>query len=122
MKKGLTLIEMVGVVIVLGIIALIAVAAIDRNMRQNREELYAFQIKSIEEGAKNYATRYANLMPTSEGDTFPINLGALKEGGFVKPDIENPLTRNPFPDCLQVIIRRRNGQLEYTVSENTIDC
>jgi len=122
MKKGLTLIEMVGVVIVLGIIALIAVAAIDRNMRQNREELYAFQIKSIEEGAKNYATKHANLMPNREGDTFPIDLGALKAGGFVKPDIENPLTRNPFPDCLQVIIRRRNGQLEYTVSENTIDC
>ena len=121
MKKGFTLIEIVGVIIVLGIIALIAILAINRTMGQNREDLYAFQIKSIEEGARNWIMQNVGEAP-EEGRGRILTLGFLQDNGFVKEDIENPLTREPFPRNLIVCVRRRNGALIYSVGDNIADC
>ena len=46
MKKGFTLAELLGVIIILGVIALISITAITNTMKENKEELYNIQINS----------------------------------------------------------------------------
>ena len=54
MKKGFTLVELLGVIVVLGIIATITVPLVQRTILENTEEAYQDQIISFERAAKNY--------------------------------------------------------------------
>ena len=40
MKKGFTLVELLGVVVLLGIIATIVVTIVDRSLKENRKNAY----------------------------------------------------------------------------------
>ena len=44
-KRAFTLIELMGVIIVLGLIALIAIPTIDKSIKNSKENLYKVQIK-----------------------------------------------------------------------------
>ena len=55
MKKGFTLVELLGVIVILGIIATLTVPLIQRTIIEKNEEAYNLQIKSFEDAAKNWA-------------------------------------------------------------------
>ena len=107
MKKGFTLVELMGVIILLSILIIIAVPAVTGVLKENKEKLYDSQIKTIETAAKNWASDEENLskLPTN-GKCIKVLISTLKEGGYLDLDIKNPKTDKPFPDTFMVMITR----------------
>ncbi len=75
-RKGYTLIEIIGAVIILGIIAIIAVATFTRNLRGFRDEFYASQESTLVESGREFLSDNRNLRPSDllEGQKVKINL------------------------------------------------
>lgn len=96
-KKGFTLVELLGVIVILGIIATITVPIVQRTIIENTEEAYNDQIISFERAAKNYVASDVYKMSNCKDIICTVSLNELQEKGFLPSgDIVNPKTDEKF--------------------------
>ena len=125
MKKGFTLVELMGVIVLLSILIIIAVPAITGTIKSGKEDLYKSQLKTIETAAKNWASDEENISKLPEsGKCISITLATLKRGSYVDLDIKNPKTDQPFDDNMLITITRDGKKLVFNANPSEIndDC
>lgn len=118
-KRGFTLVELMGVIIILGVIILLAAPAIRNLTAESKNELYEVQINNIKDGLKNWAIDNNKTLPKNEGEVITITLGQLKMGGYVEVELKNPKTNKCFGNDMVLEIRRYQKNYLYTVLEST---
>jgi prepilin-type N-terminal cleavage/methylation domain-containing protein len=117
-KKGFTLIEMMAAIVILAVIALLVVPLVEQTILNIRQDSYNNQIESIRQSARRFGADNINLLP-GEGDVaYQMTLEQLKEAGYAKKDIRNPITGDSFPSHLEIRIENVNGNLVYIVGGN----
>ncbi len=129
-KKAFTLAELLGVIVILGIIGTIAVIAIDSNIKNGRYQTCLAQNQNLIEGAKTLVTKYPSVLPNAGGTT-TISVDILKnggevkgvtvEGGYIDQNFENPMTEKPYTNNVKVVITSSNGtkfNYEVTAPDN----
>lgn len=116
MKKGFTLVEMLGVIVIIGFLVIMVIPAVTNIIRNSREDLYELQIKNIESAAKNWAAENPFKMPREDGDSITLFLHNLHEGGFIETGITNPITGEEFPRDMIIVITKNINTYEYSVS------
>lgn len=117
MKKAFTLVELMGVIIILGIIAVIIIPTVNRDLKKAKETLYQSQVKNIENGASNWSVDHIGLL--SETSIIKLTLWQLKQDGYVKDDITNPKTDEYFPNDMVVNISYKNGDYVFDLDEES---
>lgn len=121
-KKGFTLIETLGVLILLGVIALITVPVVRDTIKSSKQELYDEQISQIENGLKNWAHADVFLLPEAN-DTIKLSLGQLSQTGFISYEIQNPKTNKCFSNESILTISKYNNTYVYKAEEMLdVDC
>ncbi len=97
-NNAFTLVELLGVIVVLGIIAVITVPIVQRTILESTEDAYNEQIDSFEKAAKNYvASDIYNISARCLNKTCTVSLKILQEKGFLPSgEIINPKTDEPF--------------------------
>ncbi len=115
MKKGFSLVELLAVIVILGIIGLIVVPAVDRFINNSDQMAYDAAISSIVESTKNWEADNVNVLPKSHMDSYEVYLDQLIAGNYVRTDLVNPKTGEPFPNDLRVIITNHHGSHRYEV-------
>lgn len=116
MKKGFTLVELLGVIVILAIISMIAVPLIDRSINKSDEDLYNTQINQIVKAAKNYYAEPENIdgLPQNDEDSVTVTLEALQKGGYLPTEVDNPKTGEPFnPTLSYVTVTKKGNHFEY---------
>lgn len=133
-KKGFTLAELLGIIVILSIIAVISVIAVDTVIKDGRYTTCQTQLKNLEEGAKLLTTDYPELLPTSSEEYTRIPVQVLQNGGnvtvrnnsgiintvtvegnYIEENLENPMTEKPYVDSsVYVIITITSGTDELT--------
>ncbi len=116
-NKGFTLAELLGVIIILGVIALITIVTVTNTMKENKEDLYEIQINNIIVGAKTWASSHVFELPDQDGESITLTLAELKQSGFVENDITNPKTNELFSNDLKVKITKVDNNYKYEVIE-----
>lgn len=114
MKKGFTLAELLGVIVILAALLLISIPVVDKIIKQSQEDLYNKQIDSIKLAMNLWISDKYKL---NEGESITLTLSQLKEEGLVEFDITNPITKELFPNDMILTIENKEGQLEYNVSD-----
>lgn len=118
MKKGFTLVEVLGVIVILGIIAIITYPAIDNTIKESREKAYQENIKNIEDVAVTYSvsndlgynTQYQKL-----------DLQTLKDAGLLNDkDIVNPIDNSVMTGCVLYRWIESSNQYEFKYDENCV--
>jgi len=98
MKKGFTLIEILGVMVLLGVLALITVPIVNTLIKNSKESALSETIQTLETAAYNYSTRNA-LEYSSQ--TRILKIDKLKETGYIKNEkIINPVTEEELEGCI----------------------
>jgi len=118
-NKGFTLVELMGVIIILSVLLFIAAPTVRELISSSKEELYEIQINNIEEGLKNWAIDNNRILPKNEGQSITITLGQLKMGGFIESELKNPKTDKCFGNDMTLTIRRYQKNYIYEVNEET---
>ena len=80
MKKGFTLAELLGVIVILAALLLISIPVVDKIIKQSQEDLYNKQIDSIKLAINLWISDKYKL---NEGESITLTLSQLKEEGFV---------------------------------------
>lgn len=134
LRNGFTLAELLGVIVVLSILGLVAVTAIDNNIKKGRYDTCLVQEKNLTEGAKMLVTDYPNLLP-SAGGVLEIPVNVLQDGGtlnsqvidngYIDDNLVNPMTDEPYVDSAGGVLVRvttNNGSnFNYKVIYNDAD-
>lgn len=117
-KNGFTLIELLGVIIVLAVIAVILYPAIEKTLKDSRQDLYEAQLSLIETALEQYATINRISLPKNDGEYVRVTLKQLVDAGVINEGIENPLTGEPFTeDELDLVITKYHNNYTYHVND-----
>lgn len=117
-KKAFTLIEVMGVLVIIGILTVILISVVNNIVKNNKKDLYNKQIESIRLAAKNLASDNMYILPEEEGEEIYITLGQLRAKGYAEEKIINPKTKENFPDSLIVMIIKKGNDYNYDIILN----
>ncbi len=112
-KKGFTLVEMLGVIVIVGLIVVIVIPFVSNVINGSKEKLYSQQLKNIELAAKTWGSENLAFLPKMDGSTVTIFLYNLKSDGFIVKDINNPVTGDSIPNDLAIEITKVGKAYKY---------
>ena len=96
-KKAFTLIELLGVLIILAIIALITIPIIDKSLESSRQAAYDRAVDNIVNAARNYSVSNDLGYSTTR---LPLFVSELQDEGFLALDIKSPIDESEMNGCV----------------------
>ena len=117
MKKGFTLIEMLGVIAILAILATIITPTIENTLRKNKQKLQTTNLNMIKQALKDYMAEQVFIV----GDyNYEIRVSYIQlvEEGLIKYENPNPSSKNKYynPYNVLVVTKDDNG-INYTIPD-----
>ena len=117
MKKGFTIVELLGVLLLIGLLSLIVYPVINGLVSNNKEKLYENQIKTLLNIASNWAIENRGVY--DENDVYTLTFEVLKKEGYIKDaDIINPKTNKTLEGCINIFYNNPTKQFVFEYSES----
>lgn len=124
MKKGFTLVELLGVIVIIGVIALITMPVLTNTISQSEEKTYKKQISIIEATAKEWGVENIDFLPDEDSNVSKtISLKTLIESGKIQNSaIQDPRTGEEMKGCVVVKYNSEYKQYEYKYNDDSVYC
>lgn len=104
-KNGFTLVELLGVIVIITIIFVLVAPSVTNIVSQSREIVYQKQINTILNAAYDFTLQNLNYLPEDNNNNY-ITLGQLKHEGLIDINIKNSNTEKAFTDNLVISIKK----------------
>lgn len=86
-KNGFTLLELLGVIVLLGVVALLVVTVSNRMLSKSKESLYETQLETITSAVKNWTVSNNEVLPmSSTDDAYKLSITDLAKDGYIDSD------------------------------------
>ncbi len=119
-SRGFTLAELLGVIVILGLIALVTIPAITDSLKRYRKNLSQIQIDNIVTAAKNWGSDHLLELPDAEGGTITITISELQAQGYLKDELKDPDTKKELNTSAKITIKRIGKNYQYTLDESQL--
>lgn len=116
-NKAFTLVELLGVIVLLGILSIVIIPKIGDSLENSKETALLTQEEQIKKAAYDFLIEHTELL--DESDTITLKLGTLKQGGYLPIKLINPKTRKPLSNESTITITKNENKYEMTL--NLID-
>ncbi len=115
-KNGFTLTELLGVIIILGLIALIIFPNVNKSIKNSKKKLYDRQVGLIEENARKWGIDHASMLP--ESGAYYLELSELVKGGYITgKEIKDPRDESTMNGCVVIGYNDVYSQYDYKYTE-----
>lgn len=115
-RKGFTLAETIGVIIVLGLIAVITVPFIDGYIKSSREKALSSNIVKIKEAAKNWNIKYGSEYGCDSTTGCFLTLDELKKSEFLSDEkFTNPITKTELDGVMHIYQDSDNYNYDFGI-------
>ena len=118
-KKGFTLVELLGVLVVLSVILMIAFPLITTYINKSKQKAYDTQMGLIITGLKDYVIEHKEVLPVNDTDYVTFTLGQLNALGIVNNSVVNPLDGKEIDDSMEFKIIKDGSKYTYQIVESS---
>ena len=108
--NGFTLVELLGVVVILAMLALIVYPAVTAQIKRANDKLSTATVSLIETGAKSYINDHKNDYPKRENAKYCITLDTLAKENYIRESIVDPNTNDELDLTKIVVAKYKNGK------------
>ena len=116
-KNGFTLMELLGVILILGILALIAFPPILKIIKESKNEIKEGTKNIIIDAAKDYYEDNINNYELIEGMTYCIDISELTDNGYLNKKIKDE-NLNDINENKKVKLIYHNNKFNYDVVDS----
>ena len=121
MRKGFTLVELIGVIIVLGLIALIALPPILNAIRGKELEISEASKEIIYSAANLYVSDNSNSFPKTNGNTFCVTLDTLVQGDYLPDVVYDAVSGDEVPLTNMVEVKYEQDRFSYNLNNECVE-
>lgn len=118
MKKGFTLAELIGVLVVLALIGMIAVPAVAQAIKENKRKICSIQFSNITEAAQSWAANNIGKLPADD-EKVELTFDELMSYGYLEDNLTDPKTSEAFSSDWKVVITKVSNRFDYKVYNGT---
>lgn len=123
MKKGFTLVEVLGVIIILGLLILITTASYDTIVKKTRQDAYNRQVNTIIQVSKDWTLKYIDSLNKEENRKNILLISTLLEEHYLESqEILNPITEENMGGCIIITWNSSYLQFDYEYEEDINLC
>lgn len=116
-EKAFTLVELLGVIVLLGILGVVIIPKVGDSITNSKETSLITQEEQIKKAANDFIIENVELFNNT--DTITIKLGVLKQKGYLPVNIKNPKTRKDISNESTITITKIGNRFETIL--NLID-
>lgn len=119
-KRGLTIVELLAVLVVIGLIAVVIFPVVTSNINDSKDKTMKMQKASIKEAAESYvAENIGKKVFLGENSVEEISLNTLINEGFLTGSYKDPIEGKEY-DLInsKVIVTKENSSYTYSVELN----
>lgn len=120
-EKGFTLIELIGVIVLLAIIILITYPSIVNIIKKSNNKIDSATSALIISGAKNMVDENKNNYPLTNGNVYCVTIKSLINKGYVISDLETG-NGNKINTDRYVMIKVNSNKYKYTILAEAEKC
>ena len=121
MKKGFTLVELIGVVIILALIALLAFPPILNSIRKTKSELSDASKEILYNAANLYVSENLNDFPKRNGNTFCVTLNTLSSKEYLPTKVYDSITGEEISQDSLIEIKVENDSYTYNMNNECVE-
>ena len=121
MKKGFTLVELIGVIIILGLIALIALPPILNAIREKESEISEASEEIIYNATSLYVSDNSNSFPKTNGNTFCVTLDTLTQGDYLPDVVYDAVSGDEVPLTNMVEVKYEQDRFSYNLNNECVE-
>ena len=121
MKKGFTLVELIGVVIILALIALLAFPPILNSIRKTKTELSDASKEILYNAASLYVSENLNDFPKRNGNTFCVTLNTLSSKEYLPTKVYDSITGEEISQDSLIEIKVENDSYTYSMNNECVE-
>lgn len=120
-KKGITLVELLSVLVLISIIAVIAIPLITGFLKDSKSDADTINKANIKEAAELYlADNVGSTIDFDINPTTTVTLRQLLDGGYISGDLKDQISGSNYNlDTSTVTISKENNSYNYTLNLNT---
>lgn len=112
--KGFSLIELLGVMVILSILAVISISAVTRYIDQSRKQKVVQNKKNVAIAAELYLQANRDLMPKMIGEVVYVPLSDLRNTNYIKEDVTNEKGEDCMRESFVRVFKLGEGDYNYT--------
>src|SRR5574344_1149004 len=111
-KRGFTLVELLGLIVILAVIAAITIPTVTGIIKKNKEKAYNATVATIIDASKKWSSDNSSMV-SDTGDSY-VRLATLTEGYIDQDELINPITNNTMDGCVKISHSDTYNQYEYS--------
>ena len=116
-KNGFTIVEMLGVLIIMGVLLLIMIPTIDSVLLKQRKKLYNEHLVEVKDALKLWGDINADKLPVDSETPTSVTLKELKLEGLIVDEFKNPITDMCYANSNTFTITLNKKMYVYNVEE-----
>jgi len=117
-KKGFTLAELLGVIVVIGLLLLLIIPLIINGTKNRENEVEEIQNNIIYEAVSEYMDSDKDKYPSIPGSIYCITIKELKEAGKLTDEVKNIIKDEEYADDYTIEVKiTKDGTRKYSISE-----
>ncbi len=105
-RKGFTLVELLGAIVILGILSTIAILSLTKVLESSHKKYYDTQVKLFQAAGQTYFSDHKDLLPTINFGINQVDLGTLIDQGYIN-EIVDYNKEECYKDKSYVTVTRR---------------